>query len=60
MVNTGGNEWSALVSIPTDATDGPDTVYWRLWAEDTLGNTVYSPAASFYYFVDASDCSGGT
>lgn len=60
MENTGGNEWTALVAIPTDITDGPDTVYWRLWAEDTLGNTVYSPATSYFYFIDASDCSGGT
>jgi hypothetical protein len=60
MEYVGDNEWSAMIAIPTDQTDGPDTVYWRLWAEDTLGNTVYSPATSFFYFIDAADCSGGT
>jgi hypothetical protein len=60
MENVGGNEWQTLVAIPTDATPGPDTVYWRLWAEDLLGNTVYSPASSFFSFVDAADCDGGT
>lgn len=60
MESTGDNQWSALVAIPTDQTEGPDTVYWRLWAEDTLGNTVYSPATSFFSFVDEADCEGGT
>jgi len=60
MEYIGNNEWTVLLSIGTDLTLGPDVVYWRLWAEDLLGNTVYSPATSYFSFIDAADCSDGT
>jgi hypothetical protein len=55
----GDGTWSGYFAIDTSVTSGDDTVYWRFWAEDTLGNTVYSPSVSNFYFMDTSDCSGG-
>jgi hypothetical protein len=60
LTDMGNNTWSGYFVIDTSVTSGDDTVYWRFWSEDTLGNTVYSPSVSNFYFMDASDCSGGT
>jgi hypothetical protein len=60
LTDMGDNTWSGTFAIDTSVTSGDDTVYWRFWAEDTLGNTVYSPSVSNFYFMDTSDCSAGT
>ncbi len=56
LTNAGGDTWSKTFSINTTANSGTDTVYWRFWVSDLLGNTTYLPASGGYAYTDTLDC----
>lgn len=56
LTNAGGATWSGTFSITTAATIGLDTVDWRFWAGDSLGNNAYFPASGGFAYTDSLDC----
>jgi hypothetical protein len=49
-----GNTWSGTLTIPTSAPG--DTVYWRIWVIDGLGNYIYKPNDIPYSYIDPLGC----
>lgn len=53
LLTNSGATWSGSFSITTTA---GDTVDWRFWAGDSLGNSAYSPASGGYSYSDPLGC----
>ena len=56
VLSQSGSTWSGLLTIPTAANAGTDTVYWRFWVIDGLSNYFYFPADVEFFYNDSLEC----
>lgn len=58
LLNQNGTTWSGTFAIDTATTPTTDTVNWRFWARDGLGNDAYYPAQGSFAYTDSLNCTG--
>lgn len=58
ILTQNGSIWSGTFAIDTSAASSTDTVSWRFWAQDGLGNDAYHPAGGNFAYTDSLNCSG--
>ena len=56
LLSQSGGTWSGLLTIPTTTNAGKDTVYWRFWVIDGLGNYSYYPSDVPFFYYDPLEC----